>query len=63
MALDATTGTLLGLNYSLALGVRSTGTGSPQLHTIIGSMAAGQAGTCAAGTCSASQPHTLTITY
>jgi len=64
MALDATSGTLLGLNYSLALSASSsTGTGSPQLHTITGTMAAGQSGTCAAGTCSASQPHTLTITY
>lgn len=64
MALDATSGTLLGLNYTLALGAASSvGTGVAQTHTITGSMAGGQSGTCAAGTCTASQPRTLTITY
>ena len=64
-----TTGSLLGLNYSLALspgsGVGSgTGGGSPEnIHTITGTMAAGQAGTCAGPICSATQLHTLTVTY
>lgn len=64
MALDVTTGTLVGLNYSLALSTpSSTGTGVQQTHSINGTMAAGQAGTCAAGTCTGSRVHALTITY
>ncbi len=64
LALDATSGTLLGLNYTLALSAPGgSGTGVQQLYTVNGSMAAGQAGTCATGSCSASQPRTLTITY
>jgi spore coat protein U-like protein len=64
MSLDTTSGTLLGLNYSLALSAASaTGTGVEQTYTITGTMAAGQVGTCATTTCSASQPHTLTINY
>jgi spore coat protein U-like protein len=64
MALDATTGTVVGLNYSLALSAAaSTGTGAPQLHSITGNMAAGQAGTCGTGTCTGSQARAITITY
>ena len=65
VALDSpTTGTPLGLNYSLALSPASNvGSGLQKFHTITGTMAAGQAGTCAVGACSASQTHTLTITY
>jgi spore coat protein U-like protein len=64
MSLDTTTGTLLGLNYSLALSAGSaTGNGLQQSYSITGTMVAGQAGTCAAGTCSASASHTLTISY
>jgi spore coat protein U-like protein len=64
MALDVAAGTLVGLNYSLALSTASsTGTGAQQTHSINGTMAAGQAGTCAAGTCSGSRVHALTITY
>lgn len=64
MALDTTSGTVLGLNYSLALSTgSSTGTGLEQTHSINGNMAAGQAGTCATGSCSGAQAHTLTITY
>jgi spore coat protein U-like protein len=64
MALDATSGTVLGLNYTLALSAGSgTGTGSLQSYSINGSIAAGQPGTCAMGSCAASQPRTLTITY
>jgi spore coat protein U-like protein len=64
MALDATTGTLLGLNYTLSLeATDATGTGAEQSFAILGNMPAGQAGTCASATCSASQSRTLTITY
>lgn len=64
MALDATSGTILGLTYTLALGnASSTGTGSQQLFTINGNMAGGQSGTCATATCSGTQARTLTVTY
>lgn len=64
MALDATSGTLLGVNYTLALSASSaTGTGSPQTYTISGNIVAGQAGTCATASCSASQARRLTVTY
>jgi len=64
MALDTTSGTLLGVAYTLAISASSaTGTGSQQSHSITGNIAAGQAGTCSSGSCSASQAHTLTITY
>ena len=64
MALDATGGTILGVNYTLALTAASgTGNGAAQSYGINGAIAAGQAGTCATGTCTASQGRTLTITY
>lgn len=64
MALDATAGTVIGLNYTLALSAAGgTGTGLLQTYAINGSMVAGQAGTCAAASCSGSQPRVLTITY
>lgn len=64
MALDAASGTLLGLNYNVTLAVASaTGTGAEQTFAVNGSIAAGQGGTCGAGTCSASQARTLTVTY
>ena len=64
MALDATSGTVLGIAYTLGLSSSSgTGTGVNQTYTINGTAAAGQGGTCAAGTCSASQARTLVITY
>lgn len=64
LALDATSGALLGLNYSLSLPApAATGTGVEQAFAIDGSMAAGQTGTCATGTCTASQRRTLTVTY
>lgn len=64
LTLDSATGTLLGMNYSLALSASSgTGNGAQQSYTISGTMAAGQAGTCATGSCTASQTHTLIISY
>jgi spore coat protein U-like protein len=64
MALDATSGTLLGLSYTLALSASSsTGNGAEQTFTISGTIPAGQSGTCGSGSCTASQARTLTITY
>ncbi len=64
MALDATSGVVSGLQYLLALSAASsTGSGFEQTHSINGTMPAGQAGTCATGSCSATNIHTLTITY
>jgi spore coat protein U-like protein len=63
-ALDATSGAVLGLNYTLSLPTSAaTGTGTQQTFAIDGTMAAGQAGTCGAGTCTASQARVLTLTY
>lgn len=64
-SLDASSGTLLGLTYGLAIspsGTR-TGTGVAQNLSIVGTLAAGQSGTCSASSCSASDTRTLTITY
>lgn len=64
MALDATSGTLIGLNYTLSLSASSaTGTGAVQTFSINGAMASGQAGTCSTGACAGSAGRTLTITY
>jgi spore coat protein U-like protein len=64
MALDATTGTALGLNYSLALSTASsTGTGAVQTHSVNGTMAAGQSGTCGTPTCTTTQVRSITVTY
>ncbi len=65
MALDATSGTLLGLNYSLAISPtgQRTGSGVDQSVTIGGTIAAGQSGICATSSCTASQARTFTITY
>jgi spore coat protein U-like protein len=65
MALDATSGTLLGLNYSLAIApsASGTGTGTTQSYSINGTIAAGQAGTCATAFCTANQIRTLTLSW
>lgn len=72
MTLDATIDVVAGLNYTLALNtvgtggvnpLASVGTGTAQTFFINGTMAAGQAGTCATATCTGSQVRTLTITY
>lgn len=64
MALDVAGATVVGLAYTLALSSPgSVGTGSQQTYSINGSMAAGQPGTCAAGTCSGSRVHAVTISY
>lgn len=65
LALAPLTGTLLGLDYTLALsGAGATGTGFAQPYTVTGNIAAGQAGTCSTGACTATQTGvTVTITY
>ena len=65
VALDTTSGRLLGLDYQLSMNVSGTrtGTGAAQAIVIQGSIAAGQSGTCASGSCSASEMRTVTISY
>lgn len=64
LALDANSGVVAGLNYSLSLSATtSSGSGPGQTHTISGTMPANQAGTCTTGSCSNTDPRTLTITY
>ena len=64
LSLDATTGTLAGLAYTLALSTLSqVGTGVPQSATISGMIAAGQSGVCSSASCTASAVRTLTVTY
>lgn len=73
-ATGVTANTATGLNYTLALSatandiatvgtVSSTGTGSTQNFFVNGSMAFGQAGTCATGSCNSTQARTLTVAY
>lgn len=67
LAVAPASGTLLGLNYTLALSPPGTpaitGTGLAQPYTVTGTIASGQAGTCSFATCSATQNTTLTVTY
>ena len=64
MALDVTSGVLSGLQYDLALSSASAvGNGSAQTYSVTGTMASGQPGTCATGTCAASAARQITITY
>jgi spore coat protein U-like protein len=63
MAVNPASGALVGVNYALSLPASATGTGAQQTHTITGTAPANQAGTCATGTCSATQVTTLTISF
>ena len=65
MALDANSGTLLGLTYTLSLSKSGTQTGNgfSQSASIQGSMPAGQSGTCNGAACQGSEARTLTIRY
>lgn len=67
LSVSPTTGTVIGLNYSISVPAASfTGTGLNVSHTVSGTMAADQAGTCNASppaTCAGSNVHTLTVTY
>ncbi len=62
-------GTLLGLNYTvrfdngLATKTGLVGSGLAQPYTLTATIAAGQAGTCAVATCTATQATTVTISY
>jgi len=57
-------GTLLGLDYSLDLTPQAgMGTGADQAVTLTGTMPADQSGTCATAACSATQAHSLVVTY
>ena len=61
------TTTVLGLAYTLALsgaGSTGNGTGADRPVVVTGNMAAGQSGICATtATCTATELHTLTVTY
>lgn len=63
----AGTTTVLGLAYTLAMtgtGTTGGGTGVNKPVVITGTMAAGQSGTCGTtAICSATETHTLTVTY
>lgn len=64
LSLDATSGTLAGLTYTLALStLGQVGTGFPQSATISGTIEAGQSGVCSGPSCTASAVRTLTVTY
>lgn len=64
LSLDASSGVVAGLNYSLSLSASSSsGTGPGQTQTITGNMPANQAGTCSVTSCTASDPRVLTISY
>jgi spore coat protein U-like protein len=64
LALDVTSASLLGLNYTLALSASSgTGSGVAQSYSTTVNVPANQSGTCNAATCTATRTHTLTLTY
>ena len=72
ISLDVSSEVLLGLKYDLllvgaatdtALASSLSGTGFAQSYRVKGSIVAGQAGSCATGTCTASATRALTITY
>lgn len=72
MTVSSEGGVVSGLNYSLKLNTTSsggsnplgsTGTGGVQTFYINGTMPANQAGTCGTGGCTASQSHSLTISF
>ena len=69
LSITPATGTLLGLNYSLVLnnGAASwsglAGTGFAQPYSVTATIPAGQSGTCATGTCTATRATTILITY
>jgi spore coat protein U-like protein len=70
MSLDANSGVVVGLNYTLTINSqtppvssRNPGPTLAQTHTINGTMPANQAGTCTTSSCAGLTTHTLTITY
>jgi hypothetical protein len=63
MAFDANPRSALGLTYTLAHNASGEGVATGENVTITATIASGEVGTCAAGTCSATNAHTLTVTY
>ncbi len=65
VALDTTVGSLMELQYSLAISPtgQQTGSGTSNPFTITGTIAPGQAGRCTGGVCNASRSHTITVSY
>ncbi len=64
MVLDAGAGTVIGLNYTVALSAAGgTGSGVAQAYSVTGNMPALQGGTCATATCAGTSVRTLTINY
>ncbi|MBI2770305.1 MAG: spore coat protein U domain-containing protein [Burkholderiales bacterium] len=64
LSLDSPSGTVVGLDYALGLSAsNAAGTGAAQTYTISGTMAAGQSGVCTGSSCTASNPHTVTVGY
>jgi len=58
------TATVLGLTYSVTVSPSSAiGIGLNQFIALSATMPANQAGTCSSGTCTATQTHTVTISY
>lgn len=57
-------GVLSNILYNLAVSnSSSTGTGLPQTFTVTATAPGGQSGACATATCSATQAHTIVVTY
>jgi spore coat protein U-like protein len=64
MTLDATNGSLLGLNYSLMLSATGgTGNALAQTYSVVGTIPAHQSGTCASASCTRTETRTITISY
>lgn len=64
LAVSPATAAVVGLGYSLAVSPASgSGTGAAQAINLTGTMPAGQPGSCATGSCSGTQAHTVTIIY
>lgn len=61
---DVPESVITGLRYTLGVSASTaTGTGAPQSYAITATIPGGQAGDCPTGSCTATQTHTLTITY
>jgi hypothetical protein len=77
LAISPVSGTIVGVGYQLTVAAAGgagspsctgaqcnvTGTGASQPFTVTATAPPGQPGTCATGTCTGTQVHTLTITY
>ena len=64
LSINAPTGPLLGVNYTLAMSAASgTGTGAGQSFSVNGTAAAGQSGTCSSASCSGTKAHTVTVGF